>query len=46
MDGTNVLFFICIITFVSAAIPAADSECPIFDFTEPIEQYCLLSVNN
>ena len=40
-DGTNLPYFICSNTFVNPAIPAALSQWPILDLTEPMAQYCL-----
>src|SRR5262249_6258934 len=40
-EGTISSCSICNNTFVSPAIPAADSQCPMFDFTDPIRQYPL-----
>ena len=46
MEGTNVRCFNCSNTLVTAAIPAADSQCPIFDFTEPMGQTVFLFLLN
>ncbi|XPG76787.1 hypothetical protein ABL840_15790 [Variovorax sp. NFACC27] len=42
--GTSWPCLSCSSTFVSPAIPAALSQCPMFDFAEPIAQYCLSCV--
>ncbi len=39
-DGANWPCRICINTLVSAAMPAALSQWPIFDLTEPMAQNC------
>ncbi len=43
-DGTNCSYRICNNALVTAAIPAADSRCPMFDLTDPIGQNCFSSV--
>lgn len=44
-EGASCLYFIWSNTFVTPAIPAALSQCPIFDLADPIAQNCLSSVS-
>ena len=43
-DGANLRCFSCNSTLVTPAIPAALSQCPILDLTEPMAQNCLSDV--